>query len=151
MLQLTITLVAGACFGAGLGLSGMMNPARVRGFLDIFGHWDPTLAFVMLGAISVMTLAWHIQRKRSKPLATNQFALPKTKQLDPALIGGATLFGVGWALAGLCPGPALASLGTQTKPAAIFVLAMLTGMALEELTKAIRRSDNPTNSSSTHQ
>ena len=125
-----IALLSGALFGAGLALSGMMNPARVRGFLDIFGEWDPTLAFVMGGAVIVMGIVWTVQTRMSKPMFDIEFHLPGTRDLDPRLIGGSALFGIGWGLAGLCPGPAIASLATALVPAAIFVAAMLAGMLL---------------------
>lgn len=130
-----LALLSGALFGAGLALSGMMNPARVRGFLDLFGDWDPTLAFVMGGAVLVMGAVWLVQRRLARPLADSEFHLPGTSTLDARLIGGAALFGAGWGLAGLCPGPAIASLGTALLPAAIFVGAMLAGMALFRLTQ----------------
>lgn len=129
-----LALISGAIFGAGLALSGMMNPARVRGFLDLFGDWDPTLAFVMGGAMLVMGVAWAVQRRMAAPLNGPSFHLPGTALIDRRLIGGAVLFGIGWGLAGLCPGPAIASLGTAFVPAAIFVAAMLAGMGLFRLT-----------------
>lgn len=129
-----LSLLSGVLFGAGLALSGMMNPARVRGFLDIFGEWDPTLAFVMGGAVIVMAIAWAIQRRMTAPATDAKFHLPGTRDLDPRLIGGSALFGIGWGLAGLCPGPAIASLATSLLPAAIFVAAMLAGMLLFRLT-----------------
>lgn len=125
-----LALLSGALFGAGLALSGMMNPARVRGFLDIFGAWDPTLAFVMGGAVIVMGITWAIQRRMASPLFDIEFHLPGTRDLDPRLIGGSALFGIGWGMAGLCPGPAIASLATALVPAAIFTGAMLVGMLL---------------------
>ena len=125
-----ISLLSGAIFGFGLALSGMMNPARVRGFLDLFGDWDPTLAFVMGGAMLVMAVAWLVQKRMSAPIADDSFNLPGTQTIDRRLLGGAALFGIGWALAGLCPGPAIASLGTALQPALVFVAAMLAGMAL---------------------
>lgn len=125
-----LALLSGTIFGFGLALSGMMNPARVRGFLDLFGEWDPTLAFVMGGAVLVMLLAWFVQARMAAPVAESEFHLPGTQTIDRRLLGGAALFGVGWGLAGLCPGPALASLGTVFQPALIFVAAMLAGMAL---------------------
>ncbi len=128
-----MALFSGALFGAGLALSGMMDPARVRGFLDIFGDWDPTLAFVMGGAVIVMGLIWAIRRRMSSPAFDTEFHLPGTRDLDLRLIGGSALFGIGWGLAGLCPGPAIASLATQLVPAAIFVAAMLAGMLLMRL------------------
>ena len=129
MRQSSIAFVSGTIFGLGLAVSGMMNPLRVRGFLDIFGDWDPTLAFVMGGAVLVMAIAWKIQCRMERPLACENFALPETSQIDPKLLSGAALFGVGWGLAGLCPGPAIASLATNIVPAATFVISMLVGMA----------------------
>ncbi len=123
-----IGLVSGLLFGAGLALSGMMDPARVRGFLDIAGHWDPTLAFVMGGAVVVMGLAWTLQRRMHRPAACEEFALPGTRLIDARLIGGSALFGVGWGLGGLCPGPAIASLPFHPLSAGVFVAAMLVGM-----------------------
>ncbi|MBA3669528.1 MAG: YeeE/YedE family protein [Sphingomonas sp.] len=121
-------------FGAGLAVSGMMDPAKVRGFLDIFGNWDPTLAFVMGGATLVMGIAWLIQGRFDRPLADSRFHLPKTIGIDRRLVAGSALFGIGWGLAGLCPGPGLASLAIRPLPAAIFVAAMIAGMAVFRLT-----------------
>ena len=128
MRQLALSLISGSLFGAGLAVSGMMNPSRVRGFLDIAGSWDPTLAFVMGGATLVMAIAWLIQRRMQRPLTETAFALPGTQLIDRRLLSGAVLFGVGWGLAGLCPGPAIASLAVNPMPAAIFVGAMVAGM-----------------------
>ena len=125
--------VSGTLFGAGLALGGMTNPARVRGFLDLFGDWDPTLAFVMGGAVIVMAIAWRIQPRLMHPIFAEKFALPDRKDLTPQLIGGAALFGVGWGIAGLCPGPGLASLVIEPVSAAIFVAAMLAGMGFVRL------------------
>lgn len=126
-----VALVSGTLFGAGLAVSGMTDPVRVRAFLDIFGGpWDPTLAFVMAGAIVPMTAAWALQRRMAKPVADADFHLPGTTRIDARLLGGAALFGMGWGLAGLCPGPAIADLALRPLPAAIFVAAMLTGFAL---------------------
>lgn len=129
-------LVAGALFGAGLAVSGMADPQRVRGFLDIFGAWDPTLAFVMGGALIPMALAWAVQKRMAAPIADLRFSLPTRRDVDPSLIGGAVLFGVGWGIAGLCPGPAIADLALAPVPAAIFVAAMLGGMILHRLLPA---------------
>jgi uncharacterized protein len=95
------SLVSGTLFGAGLALGGMTNPARVRGFLDIFGDWDPTLAFVMGGAVIVMAIAWRIVPRLAEPLFAGAFHLPTRSDLTPRLIGGAALFGIGWGIAGL--------------------------------------------------
>ena len=127
------SLVSGTLFGAGLALGGMTDPARVRGFLDIFGDWDPTLAFVMGGAVIVMAIAWRIVPRLAEPLFGSQFHLPTKSDLAPRLIGGAALFGIGWGIAGLCPGPGIAALVIEPVAAAIFVIAMLAGMALVRL------------------
>ena len=126
-------LVSGALFGAGLTIGGMTDPARVRGFLDLFGDWDPTLAFVMGGALIVMAVAWQVRKRMSRPLFGNRFSLPDRSDLDPPLIAGAALFGIGWGLAGLCPGPALASLALAPLSVLPFVFAMLAGMAVHRL------------------
>ena len=125
-----LSLASGTLFGAGLALGGMTDPARVRGFLDLFGNWDPTLAFVMGGALLVMFFAWRIAARMDHPLLAEQFALPDRRDIDPRLIGGAALFGIGWGIAGLCPGPGFAALAIEPVSALIFVLAMLAGMAL---------------------
>jgi len=130
-----LSLVSGAVFGLGLAISGMMNPARVRGFLDILGDWDPTLAFVMGGALVVMAIAWRVQKAMHTPVVCEEFHLPGTQLIDGKLIGGAALFGIGWGLAGLCPGPAVASLASNFVPAAIFVAAMVAGMVLFRVTE----------------
>lgn len=122
------SLVSGTIFGAGLTIGGMTDPARVRGFLDLFGAWDPKLAFVMGGAVLVMALAWAVQGKMLRPLFAEGFALPDRNDLTPRLIGGSALFGVGWGIAGLCPGPGFAALAIAPGSAAIFVAAMLAGM-----------------------
>lgn len=126
-------LVSGTLFGAGLALGGMTNPARVRGFLDLFGDWDPTLAFVMGGAVIVMAIAWRIQVAMAQPLFAEKFALPTRTDLTPKLVGGSALFGIGWGIAGLCPGPGVAALVIEPASAAIFVVAMLAGMGLMRL------------------
>lgn len=122
-----VALVAGTLFGAGLAVSGMADPTRVRGFLDLGGQWDPTLAFVMAGAIFPMAVAWLIQRRLEAPMAASQFALPSTSKLDIRLISGSILFGIGWGIAGLCPGPAIAGLALSPSAALIFVIAMIVG------------------------
>lgn len=134
--QIALTLVAGALFGAGLAVSGMADPQRVRGFLDLFGTWDPTLAFVMGGALIPMAIAWRIQKRMPTPMAAERFTLPTARDLDPRLIGGSALFGIGWGVAGLCPGPAIADLAIAPVPAANFVVAMLGGMILHRLLPA---------------
>lgn len=128
-------LLSGILFGAGLALGGMTDPARVRGFLDLLGNWDPTLAFVMGGAVLVMIVAWQLQPRLARPVFADTFSLPARSDLTPRLIGGAALFGIGWGIAGLCPGPGIAALVIEPISAAIFTAAMLAGMALARLTE----------------
>lgn len=130
MNRIVIALVSGLLFGAGLAWSGMADPARVQGFLDLLGDWDPTLAFVMGGAMIPMAIAWLIKRKLIAPLAAPAFDLPGTTKLDRTLAVGAILFGMGWGIAGLCPGPALADLAIAPLAVLPFVLAMFAGMAV---------------------
>jgi uncharacterized membrane protein YedE/YeeE len=125
-------LVSGTLFGAGLTISGMTDPARVRGFLDLFGAWDPTLVFVMGGAVLVMAVAWRIRNRMVAPIFAERFSLPDRTDLDARLITGSILFGIGWGIAGLCPGPAVASLALSPLSALPFVLAMLAGMAAQQ-------------------
>lgn len=127
-------LASGFLFGMGLTVSGMTNPQRVRGFLDLFGEWDPTLAFVMGGAVLVMAIAWRLQARMAKPLFGERFSLPDRTDLDPRLLTGAVVFGIGWGIAGLCPGPAVASLVLSPVHAIPFVAAMLAGMLLQKFT-----------------
>ena len=134
MRQVLIALVAGLLFGAGLAVSGMSDPARVQAFLDLFGRWDPTLAFVMAGAILPMAIAWLWQSRLQKPFAEERFDMPATTKLDRNLLLGAVLFGAGWGVGGLCPGPALADLAIAPTQAGIFVLSMLGGMAAHRFT-----------------
>ncbi|MCY7397574.1 MAG: YeeE/YedE family protein [Sphingomonas bacterium] len=125
-----LPLISGTLFGAGLTVSGMTDPARVRGFLDVFGRWDPTLIFVIGGAVIVMAIAWRIQARMRRPLFGEKFSLPDRSDLDRGLLTGSALFGVGWGIAGLCPGPAIASLALSPGAVLPFVMAMLAGMAL---------------------
>lgn len=133
MRSVSVALASGTIFGAGLALGGMTDPARVRGFLDLFGAWDPTLAFVMGGALIVMALAWLLQKSMQRPLFAEKFALPDRSDLTPRLIGGSALFGIGWGIAGLCPGPGFAALAIDAPSAAVFIAAMLAGMLLVRL------------------
>lgn len=134
-------LVSGTLFGAGLLVGGMTDPQRVRGFLDLTGRWDPTLAFVMGGALLVMAVAWRVRERMKKPLFGASFSLPDRTDLDARLIGGSILFGIGWGLAGLCPGPALANLSLALPQVAPFIAAMLAGMTAHRLlTRATQRS-----------
>jgi uncharacterized membrane protein YedE/YeeE len=131
--RILVALLAGTLFGAGLAWSGLADPSRVQGFLDVLGRWDPTLAFVMAGAILPMALAWLAQKRLAKPFADAKFELPGTTKIDARLAFGAVLFGVGWGIAGLCPGPAVAGLAIQPGSAVLFVIAMLSGMFLERM------------------
>ena len=121
-------LVSGILFGAGLALGGMTSPQRVRGFLDLFGRWDPTLLFVMGGAVLVMAVAWRVRARMRTPLFGEKFSLPDRSDLDSKLIAGSALFGIGWGLAGLCPGPAVAGLALGFWQPLLFIAAMLAGM-----------------------
>lgn len=132
MLRIMLALLAGSLFGTGLMLSGMTDTAKVQGFLDIFGNWDPTLAFVMGGALLPMALAWRLAEGR-KPAAGGSFPAPPSAELDRRLVLGSVLFGAGWGLAGFCPGPALVAAGAGHGEALIFVAAMLAGMGLFRL------------------
>lgn len=128
-MRIILALIAGGLFGAGLHVSGMTNTAKVQGFLDLFGAWDPTLAFVMGGAIIPMAIAWRFVPGRS-PLVGGSFAATPDPALDQRLIVGSILFGVGWGLVGLCPGPAIASLSYGGWAGLLFLVAMLAGMYL---------------------
>ena len=121
---------AGLVFGIGLILSGMTDPAKVIGFLDVAGNWDPSLAFVMAGAIAVGVFAFAFARRRSASFLGEAMHLPGRRDLDLRLVVGSVIFGVGWGLAGFCPGPALVASAAGEAKAALFVLAMLVGMAI---------------------
>lgn len=135
-----IALAAGLLFGAGLAVSGMHDPAKVLGFLDIAaitsGGWDPSLAFVMAGGLAVTLPAFWYARRRSAPLAAPTFQAPTATAIDKRLTLGALLFGVGWGLVGYCPGPALAALAFGATGTVLFVVAMVAGMMLEAATRA---------------
>lgn len=118
----------GLLFGIGISVSGMANPAKVLNFFDVAGTWDPSLAFVMGGALMVTTLGYKIVLKRSRPLLADGFQLPTRRDLDLPLIGGAALFGVGWGIAGFCPGGALPAVGTGNPEVLIFVAALIAGI-----------------------
>ncbi|WP_061238616.1 DUF6691 family protein [Ectopseudomonas composti] len=122
--------VCGLLFGLGLLLAGMADPGKVLAFLDLAGNWDPSLALVMAGAIGVAALPLSLARRRAKALLGGAMQLPARRDLDARLIGGSLLFGVGWGIAGICPGPALAVLLTGYWQAALFVAAMLAGMLI---------------------
>jgi uncharacterized membrane protein YedE/YeeE len=119
---------SGLLFGAGLLVGGMTDPHKVIGFLDVGGAWDPSLAFVMLGAVAVHFLAYRWVRGSAAPLFADEYAIPKLRQIDTKLVGGSAVFGVGWGLAGYCPGPGIVSLGAGSRGALVFVATMLIGM-----------------------
>jgi uncharacterized membrane protein YedE/YeeE len=132
--------VAGVIFGAGLALSDMVNPARVLGFLDIAGTWDPTLALVMGGAVVASAIGFAFSRRLRAPLFGKSFFIPENRRLDSQLIGGAALFGIGWGLVGFCPGPAIAGLIYGMWQPWLFVAAMTAGMVLQRVVSAPRKA-----------
>jgi uncharacterized membrane protein YedE/YeeE len=125
-------LTAGVIFGFGLSLSGMLDPARVRGFLDIAGNFDPSLAFVLAGAVMVSTIGTLISRRLRRPLLDSKFHLPVKQDIDMSLVGGAAIFGAGWGMSGLCPGPAIASLALGLPPSYVFAVTMLAGILIHD-------------------
>lgn len=133
MIRRTSEFLTGLLFGIGLLVGGMTNPAKVIGFLDLAGSWDPSLAFVMGGAVLVGFVAFRIAKARRQSLFGRVINLNDGKSIDLRLIAGAAIFGVGWGLSGFCPGPAIASLATGGWTASLFVLAMVIGMAAESL------------------
>ncbi|MGO9417975.1 DUF6691 family protein [Roseiarcus sp.] len=130
--------LVGLLFGLGLCLSGMTNPMKVLGFLDLAGAWDPSLAFVMGGAVVVAFFAFRVAKRRGRTLSGAPLDLPTSTAIDGRLIGGSLLFGVGWGLAGLCPGPAVTDIGFLDGRAALFVVAMIAGMAVFAVLPALR-------------
>ena len=132
-MRVATAFLAGLVFGLGLLLSGMADPAKVLGFLDLAGAWDPSLMFVMGGAVGVGAIAFAVARRRRQSLLGEPLQLPAKTTVDRRLLLGALLFGAGWGLAGFCPGPAIVALGVGEAKAVVFVLAMLAGMGLFEL------------------
>ena len=128
MPRMIVALLAGTLFGVGLVVSGMVYPAKVIGFLDVAGEWDPTLMFVMGGGLLVTIPAFRLILKRPRPILADGFSLPTKSDLDGRMLGGATLFGVGWGLSGFCPGPAVVAMVTGLLPVFAFVAAMVAGM-----------------------
>lgn len=120
-------LVCGLLFGVGLAVSGMVNPAKVLGFFDVAGQWDPSLAFVMAGGVAVFAIGFRLATRRAGPLFAEKFDIPARRDIDPRLVVGAVLFGIGWGLAGFCPGPALTSLAFGMTKVYAFVAAMVAG------------------------
>jgi uncharacterized membrane protein YedE/YeeE len=130
--------VAGLVFAIGIAISGMSHPRKVLGFLDVTGDWDPSLAFVMAGALAVGTLAFRVILRRPAPILGDRFALPERAAIDRPLLVGAAVFGIGWGIGGFCPGPALVTVVTGASPVLVFVAAMLGGMALFDALAARR-------------
>jgi uncharacterized membrane protein YedE/YeeE len=128
--HVAVALVAGLLFGVGLGVSGMARPTKVLAFLDVAGAWDPTLAFVMIGAIGIHALAVLVAKRRRAPLGGQAFGWPDVTAIDMPLVAGSALFGVGWGLGGYCPGPALLGAASGNLGAAVFVVAMVAGMVV---------------------
>ena len=136
MLSIFVSLIVGCIFGLGLAFGGMLDPSKVVGFLDIFGAWDPSLAFVMMGGIMVNAAGYLILIRGKKPIFTEKFHLPDNIFIDRRLIVGSAIFGVGWGLAGLCPGPVVASLFLSPNSIVPFLLIMLVGLKIGSLVKA---------------
>jgi hypothetical protein len=134
--------LAGLVFGIGLILSGMTDPSKVIGFLDLAGRWDPSLALVMVGAILVGMVGYSVARRRTAAFLGGAMHLPAARQIDRRLVLGSLVFGAGWGLAGFCPGPAIVSLGAGQDKAVVFVIAMLAGMALYEFAEHQRKGED---------
>ena len=138
MRNLVPGLLVGLLFGAGLALSGMVDPTRVRGFLDLAGRWDPTLAFVLMAALLPSALAYALVRKMKQPVMAEAFCIPQNRAIEGRLVAGAALFGIGWGLVGLCPGPAIAGLAFGNWQSWLFVAAMIAGLWLQRLHANLR-------------
>ncbi len=136
-------LASGLLFGLGLAVSRMVDPAKVLGFLDITGAWDPSLAVVIIGALAVTIPGFRLILREPAPRLAATFLAPSTSRIDPKLVGGAAIFGVGWGLVGFCPGPALAALSVGDRRVALFVIAMVAGMAVHSFLGRSRASGTP--------
>lgn len=144
-MQIVMAFIAGLIFGLGLILSGMTDPSKVIGFLDLTGNWDPSLAFVLGGAVLVGSIAFHFAKGRTKSILGDAMRLPTATKIDRRLVLGGLAFGVGWGLSGYCPGPALASLALGGAKTLIFVAAMLIGMAIYEISEKLASSQQQKN------
>lgn len=142
-MRIVVNALVGLIFGLGLVISGMANPAKVQNFLDLAGIWDPSLIFVMGAAVVVTFLGYRLALRRPAPLFADHFRLPTTKEIDPRLLLGAALFGLGWGLTGFCPGPALTALPLLAKGTLVFVPAMLAGAFAARLLAGRRKIPGP--------
>jgi uncharacterized membrane protein YedE/YeeE len=140
VIRLLAALVAGAVFGTGMAISGMTDPARVLGFFDVTGAWDPTLAFVMGGAMLPMLLAWRLRARMQRAVLGAELPGPASKVIDAKLIGGAAVFGIGWGIAGICPGAVIPALAYGGWPVAVFLAAMVAGLLLQTRLSAPRKA-----------
>ncbi|WCL55340.1 YeeE/YedE family protein [Gimibacter soli] len=131
-MKIAASFISGGLFGLGLVISGMSNPAKVIGFLDIAGNWDPSLAFVMAGGLIVTAIGYRLVFRRTAPVCDSQFHVPTNRVIDARLIGGAAIFGIGWGLGGFCPGPGIVATALGHIEAIAFVAAMLAGMWLKD-------------------
>jgi len=136
--QLVTAFFAGLLFAIGLAAGGMTQPAKVIGFLDLLGDWDPSLVFVMGGAVAVHAILFRLVLRRSRPLLAPRFVVPTRRDLTPRLVGGAALFGVGWGLGGFCPGPGIVAAPSGAPEALVFVATMAAGMLLYEWVERLR-------------
>lgn len=132
-MQILASLLCGLIFGAGLLISGMTDPVKVLGFLDVLGRWDPTLAFVMAGALAVSAAGFAVARRRPTPVLAADHLWPPRRNIDRPLVAGSVMFGIGWGLVGLCPGPALENLASLSPRVVVFVVAMIAGTAAHAL------------------
>lgn len=137
-LEVLLSFASGLLFAVGLAIAGMTQPSKVVGFLDVAGDWDPSLAFVMMGAIAVYVVANRLVARRSAPLVGSVFHLPTRRDIEPKLVVGAGLFGIGWGLAGYCPGPGLSALAAGGLPVVLFVASMAAGMLVFEGLQRLR-------------
>ena len=140
ILQFAAALLCGTIFGFGLALSGMLDPARVQGFLDLFGAWDPSLIFVLGGAVAVAMAGMVLVRRMARPVLADKFQIPTNRKIDTPLLLGSALFGIGWGIGGFCPGPAIAALSSGSVTVIVFIIAMLAGMIIHDRAIAGRLS-----------
>ncbi|QIE56671.1 YeeE/YedE family protein [Pikeienuella piscinae] len=136
-MKLVFALLTGLVFGAGIAISGIMDPAKVLNFFDVAGAWDPSLAFVMGGAVVVTFVGYRLVWRRQSPLFGGRFQLPTSTAIDGRLVGGSALFGIGWGIAGFCPGAAIPALGTGRWEVALFLLAVIAGFSLRRLLPSV--------------